>query len=68
MDFSDEMIITISCANRLPGESLSGQDSTSVSASTTPTSDTTATATDTDPGKCPPEEPLRVSDQIPGVI
>ena len=68
MDFSDGMISTISCANRLPGESLSGQDSASASASTSPTSDTTATATDTDPGECPPEEPLRVSDQIPGVI
>ena len=68
MDFSDEMISTISCADRLPGESLSGQDSASASVSTSPMSDTTATATDTDPGKCPPEEPLRVSDQIPGVI
>ena len=68
MDVSDEILSTISCANRLPGESLSGQDSASASASTSPTSDTTATATDTDPGECPTEEPLRVSDQIPGVI
>ena len=68
MDFFDEMISTISCANRLPGESLSGQDSANASASTSPMSDTTATATDTDPGECPPEEPLRESDQIPGVI
>ena len=67
MDFSDEMISTI-CANRLPGESLSGQDSASAGASTSPTLDTTATATDTDPGECPPEEPLQVSDQIPSVI
>ena len=67
-DFSDEMISTISGTNRLPCESLSGQDSASASASTSPTLDTTATATDTDPSECPPEEPLRVSDQTPGVI
>ena len=68
MDFSDEMISTISCANHLPGDSPSGQDSASASESTSPTLDTTATATDTDPGECPPEEPLQVPDQIPGVI
>ena len=67
-DFSDEMISTMSSTNHLPGETLSGQDSASASASTSPTSDTTATATDTDPSECPPEEPLRVSDQTPGVI
>ena len=68
MDFSNEMISTISCADRLPGESLSWQDSASASASTSPILDTAATATDTDPGECPPEEPLRVPDQIPSVI
>ena len=67
-DFSDEMISTMSSTNRLPGESLCGQDSASASTSTSPMSDTTATATDTDPSECPPEEPLRVSDQTLGVI
>ena len=68
MDFSDAMINNISCTNCLPEESLSGQDSASASASTSPTSDTTATTTDTDSGECPPEEPLRVSDNTPGVV
>ena len=67
-DYSNERISTMSSTNRLPGESLSGQDSASASASTSPTSDTTATATDTDPSECPPEEPLRVSNQTLGVI
>ena len=68
MDFSDAMINNISCTNCLPEESLPGQDSASASASTSPTSDTTATATDTDSGNYPPEEPLRVSDNTPGVV
>ena len=68
VDFSEEMISTISGTNQLPGESLSGQDSASASASTSPTPDTTATATDTDPSECPPEELLRMSDQTPRVI
>ena len=67
MELPDEVINTISCTSHLPGESLSGQDSTSGSASTSPTSDTTATATDTDPGECPPDEPLRATDQNPRV-
>ena len=68
MDFSDAMINNISCTNCLPEESLPGQDSASASASTSPMSDTTATATDTDSGNYPPEEPLRVSDNTPGVV
>ena len=67
MEVPDEVVNNISCTNCLPVKSLSGQESTSGSASTSLTSDTTATARDTDPGECPPDKPLRVTDQIPRV-
>ena len=67
MEVTDEVVNNISCQKGLPVKSLFGQDSTSGSASTSPTSDTTASTTDTDPGEGPPNEPLRVIEQIPRV-